>query len=96
MDNYVLYYVVKNTSAVKGSKKRKTLGSGAVAKHFVDELGQLQQEGKKEFKLVKRMKNNHKIWEQHGQKNRGKNKAWGMPRKVKIVPWMEHKIHGEL
>lgn len=43
---------------------------------------------------MKRMKkNNPKIWEQRGQKNRGKNKAWGIPRKTNIATWMEQKIH---
>lgn len=37
-------------------------------------------------------KNNPKAWEQHGQKNRGKKKAWRMPRKLKIAPWLEQKI----
>lgn len=40
-------------------RQDKTLESGAVAEHFMEELGQLQFEGKKEFKQVKRMKKNN-------------------------------------
>lgn len=47
----MLDYVVKNTSPEGGWEKREKLGSRAFAEHFMDELGQLQYEGKERIQM---------------------------------------------